>query len=233
MSLKNNWKILCLMVVFLFSALPSVIAQSEKSPLEEEYIKIKIPERTVIPFKMPQTIKGNQLIMGQTIELLTTRDIIIDDYVVIKYRAPVLADVTAIEKAGYVSQGGKIGFSVNHVRAIDGTKVYIKSILQNEAEDHMGANIAVSVIICPLFLLAKGEEAEISGGMEFKGYVENDTYIRVRKSDLLSGAEIQKLEEKREIEERNDRQRLEKEREERKKKEASKENKELSSPNDR
>jgi len=158
--------------------------------------KVKIPERTVIPVKLTQHLKGDQVTIGQSVDFEVARDIIIDNFIVIKRGAPAYGDITTAEKGGYVSQGGKIGLAIDHCKAIDGSKVYLKSILQKEQESHMGANIAASVIVCPLFLLMRGEEAEIPIGTQFKSYVENEVFVEVLASEKLTDKEISEIQEK-------------------------------------
>ena len=189
---------------------------SVTSPLFAD--KIKIPERTVIPVKLIQHLKGGQVIVGQSVDFEVARDIILDNFIVIKRGAPAYGNITSSDKAGYVSQGGKIGLNIDYCKAIDGTKVYLKSILQREGESHMGANIAASIIVCPLILVAKGDEAEIPLGTEYKSYTETDTYVKVLVKDKLSADDINQIE----IREAEERKRKEKERQEeieRKKKE--------------
>lgn len=184
----------------------------------EKALKIKIPERTVIPVRLIQHLKGGDSMVGQSVDFEVATDIIIDNFVVIKYKAPAYATVTAAEKAGYVSQGGKIGLSMDYAKAVDGSKVYLKSILGEQAEDHMGANIAASIIICPLILAVKGDEAEIPPGREFKAYVQNDVDIEVLASAKMSDSEMQLIEQKqREERERIERERIEKEKKEKEK----------------
>jgi len=182
--------------------------------------KVKIPERTVIPVKLIQHLKGDQVTVGQSVDFEVARDIIINNFIVIKRGAPAYADITTTEKGGYVSKGGKIGLAIDYCKAIDGSKVYLKSILQKEQESHMGANIAASVIVCPLFLLARGEEAEIPVGTEFKSYVENDVFVAVLASEKLTDSEIHEIQEK-EIEEKKrlEQERIEKEKREKEEKE--------------
>jgi len=201
--------LISLLCLFLMGNLG--LAQETK----EACTKIKIPERTVIPVKLIQPLKGDSVIMGQVVDFEVSQDIIINNYIVIRRAAPAYATVTAADKAGYVSQGGKISLSMDYCKAIDGSKIYLRSMLGREAEDHMGANIAASVLICPLILAAKGEEAEIPVGTEFKAYVENDSIVTVLVGTELSHEEIQQIQQK-ELEERE---RLEKERIEQEKRE--------------
>ena len=156
--------------------------------------EVKIPERTVVPIKLIQTLKGDEITVGQSVDFEVSRNIILDNFVVIKRGAPAYGNITSSEEAGYVSQGGKIGFSIDYCKAIDGSKVYLKSILQKEAESHMGANIAASIIVCPLILLARGEEAEIPAGTEFKAYVENEVLVNVEPSEMLTDLQIEQME---------------------------------------
>jgi len=183
-----------------------------------EQIKIKIPERTVVPITLIQNLRGGDVLVGSSVDFKVTRNIIIDDYIVIKSGAPAYGSVTSAEEAGYVSSGGKIGLSIDYCNAIDGTKVYLKSILQQKGKSSMGANIAASIIICPLILLVKGDEAEIPLGTEFKSYTESSVDVKVFVKDKLSREELNQVE-IRETEEREQREKERQEEIERKKKE--------------
>jgi len=141
--------------------------------------QVKIPERTIVPVKLTQHLKGKDLLVGQSVDFEVSRDIMIDNFIVIKHGAPAYGTVTSVDKAGYVSQGGKISLSIDYCKAVDGTKVYLKSVIGKEEESHMGANVAASVLLCPLILAAKGDEAEMPEGTEFRSYVENDVVVEV------------------------------------------------------
>jgi len=195
-----------------------------------EQIRIKIPERTVVPIVLIQNLKGSEIMVGTSVDFKVLRDIIIDDYIVIKSGAPAYGSVTSAVEAKTVSRGGKIGLSLDYCKAIDGTKVYLKSILQEKGESAMGANIAASVIVCPLILVAKGDEAEIPLGTEFKSYTESDTDVKVLVKDKLSSEEINQID----IREAEEREKREKERQEEiERKEKEKREKELEEEMDR
>ena len=181
-------------------------------------IRIRIPERTVVPLTLIQNIKGSGVLVGSSVDFRVTRNIIIDEYIVIKSGAPAYGTVTSAEEAGYVSSGGKVGLSIDYCKAIDGKKVYLKSILEYKGKSSMGANIAASIILCPLILLAKGEEAEIPLGTEFKSYTQTDVDVLVFVKDKLSSEELNQIE-IREAEEREKRERERLEEIEQKKKE--------------
>jgi hypothetical protein len=202
-------------LAFLILTVPFVFADQPT----EETVKIKIPERTVVPVKLIKQLKGDSCIVGQSCDFEVSRNIIIDNHILIKRGAPAYGFVTSAEKAGYVSQGGKIGIAMDYCKAVDNSKVYLRSILGEEAEDHMGFNIAASMIFCSLILLAKGDEAEIPAGREFRAYVENDAFVEVIASNQLSDEAREKIEQK----EKEERERKEKERERKEKERQEKE----------
>ncbi len=101
--MKKTLSTIAAVLVLLLTVLS--LAQESK----EESIKIKVPERTVIPVRLVQNLKGGDLTVGQSIDFEVSMDIIIDGYIVIKRGIPAHATVTTAQKAGYVSQGGKLG----------------------------------------------------------------------------------------------------------------------------
>jgi hypothetical protein len=200
--------------------IPKPIMVSEPKPLSQEYSKIKIPERTVIPVRLIQHLKGGRVNIGQCVDFEVARDIIIDNFLVIKHGAPAYGDITASKRAGYVSRGGKIGLNIDYCKAMDGSKIYLKSILHKEEESHVGANVAASVLLCPLILVAKGEEAELLIGTEFKAYVKDDVFVKMLAIEKLTDRDIHETQQ-RAIEERKrlEKERIEKEKREKEKKE--------------
>ena len=141
-------------MVLVLTGLP--LAQESK----EEPIKIKVPERTVIPVKLSRSVKGAELAVGQSIDFEVSMDIIVDKYVVIKRGAPAYATVTTAQKAGYVSQGGKLGFSMDHCKAVDGSRVYLKSVIGREGGGSNGSEYCCEHSHLPSDPGdAKGEEA--------------------------------------------------------------------------
>ncbi len=191
----------------------------EPKTFPQGYHKVKIPERSVVPIKLIQHLKGGQVVIGQNVDFEVSTDIIVDNFIVVKQGAPAYGNITVAGKAGYVSQGGKIGLNIDYCKATDGSKIYLKSVLQKEAESHMGGNIAASVLLCPLLLAVKGEEAELPIGTEFKSYTENDVIVKVLASEKLTDRDIDQILQK-EIEERKriEEERIEKEKREEKKK---------------
>lgn len=209
-------KKLMLLILIAASVFVSSFVSADES---KETFEVLLPERTVIPVRLIQNIEGKDVMVGQSVDFEVSRDIIINNFLLIRRGAPAYGTITSAEKASYISQGGKLGFSMDYCKAVDGQKIYLKSVLSREGESHMGANIAASVILCPLIMLARGKEAKIVKGTEFKAYTENDIKVEVEVSRKLTEEQINKMQK----EEREEIERLEKERLEEEKREKEQE----------
>jgi len=79
----KKW-IALLMFLFIFVVAPYTFSEEGNPEQILNNILIKIPERTVVPLTLVQNIKGSGVLVGSTVDFRVTRNIIIDDYIVIK-----------------------------------------------------------------------------------------------------------------------------------------------------
>ena len=95
----------------------------------------------------------------------------------IKSGSPVEASVT-FEKRGNIGKSGKITITDLHTNAVDGTYVPLSSSIIANPDDKMVLSIILSVCICPLFLLIKGEEALVPAGTTKTLYTVSEVFIK-------------------------------------------------------
>lgn len=65
-----------------------------------------------------------------------------------------------------------------HTTAVDGTYIPLSGSVSAKPDDKMTVSIVLSVLICPLFLLMKGDEAQVPAGTTKTAYTITDTYIK-------------------------------------------------------
>ena len=112
--------------------------------------------------------------MGSTVSMAVAQDVTVDGHVVIASNTPATATVNWAEEKGMVGKAGKISFSVDATRAVDGTRIPLKATVGQKGTDKETAAVATGIICCPLFLMMKGEEASFPAGTETKAYVEGN-----------------------------------------------------------
>lgn len=77
-----------------------------------------------------------------------------------------------------MGKSGEITVSDFHTTAVDGTYIPLSATVSAKPDDKMVTSIVLSVHICPLFLLMKGEEAQLNSGATKTAYTVLDTYIK-------------------------------------------------------
>jgi hypothetical protein len=99
---------------------------------------------------------------------------------VIKAGTPVVAIVESAESAGMVGQAGKITIAIQSTTAVDGTAIPLTGIFYSKGDSKTGESVAVSVILCPLGLLCKGDEGDIPAGAEARALTLGEFEISVK-----------------------------------------------------
>ena len=96
--------------------------------------------------------------------------------VLIKQGALVNAKVVKVNKRGRVGIPGRITIDEFYATAVNGRKIPLAGVIQNNAKSKMGLSIGLSVLI-PLFLLMHGEDTQIPQGAQYTLYTAENTQI--------------------------------------------------------
>jgi len=129
--------------------------------------------------RLTDTISSNSASMGSNVSFQVVGDVKVNGKVVIRAGEMGTAQVTASESNGILGQAGKLIISDFSTRAVDGSFVPLRATLTNEGKSKMGVSIVVSWLICPLFLLMKGGEAQVPAGTEKTVYVAADVDVAI------------------------------------------------------
>jgi len=140
---------------------------------------VELKDGTLVILRVQETINPEVMGPGDIVKLEVAEDVKVDNKVVIERGTPAIAEVVTAEKKGYVGKAGRIALAVRSTTAVDGQKVPLRGTIRREGEEKVGTSVAVSVIVCPLALLMKGESATIPAGSEVKAYVDSTLQIKV------------------------------------------------------
>lgn len=134
--------------------------------------ELTIKAGTPVPVRLQEAVDSETSTAGQTIRFLVTRDITVDDIVVIKAGSEVVGDVTYSQKTGSLGKEGKVFIVVRYATAVDGTRVPLRANLSQTGDE----KVALSWMVCPFI---KGTSSLIPAGTETKAYVDYDTKITI------------------------------------------------------
>ena len=132
--------------------------------------EITIKAGTPVPVRIDETVSSESATAGQTIRCFVTRDVFVDDFIVIKAGTEVVAEVTYSQKTGSLGKEGKVFLVVRNTIATDKTIVPLRANLSQTGDE----KVALSWMICPFI---KGTQSMIPSGTETKAYVDYDTKV--------------------------------------------------------
>ncbi|MFN7928454.1 MAG: PEGA domain-containing protein [Blastocatellia bacterium] len=152
--------------------------------LAQTPLQAKLPEGTEVRLKLMQALSSGTVQAGQTISFQVLDEIKVDDVVVIAEGAPAWGTITEAEGKKTMGRGGKLAVQIDYVKAVDGSKVPLRS---NSVAQGKGRGAAVGVATtasvlffwpaAPFFLLMKGKNVEIPRGQHVAAFVDGDRMI--------------------------------------------------------
>jgi|GEM_PF-359222 len=140
-----------------------------------------LPAGTPIIIQNTETISSNNLTSGSTVNFQVMKDIIVDNKVLIKSGSISTAQVVYAKRKNLIGIAGEITISDFSVNAVDGSYVPLRATLSSKGEDKVGLSAGLGFILCPLFLLMKGEDATIPSGTTKSVYTMADIVINIER----------------------------------------------------
>jgi len=139
---------------------------------------LTLPGGVPVNIRILETISSQDLESGATVRFSVLNDVVRDGVVIIKNGTMGRATISTGKKAGYIGKGGKITISDFSVDAIDGTVIPLSATIQSEGDDKLVASVVLSLFLCPLFLLMKGEQAVLPAGTQKTVFTSGEVQVK-------------------------------------------------------
>jgi formate dehydrogenase assembly factor FdhD len=136
-----------------------------------------LQEGTIVEVMTTEAIDSKSAQEGQTIYLEVADDVQVNGKTVIASGSIVKGEITEASKAKMMGKAGKIDFTIDYVKAIDGTNIRVRSAKSFSGKNKQGGVIAAAVIVSPVALFIKGKDVTIEKGKKFRVYVDKDYAI--------------------------------------------------------
>lgn len=138
---------------------------------------------TPIIIKCTETISTRDVVSGGTVNFAVVSDVKDSNgKILIKAGTPVTAEISFVKSRGLVGRSGEVTITDFHTTAVDGTYVPLSGSVSAKPDDSMTLSIVLSVLVCPLFLLMKGDDAQLPAGTTKTAYTVSDVYIKAIRS---------------------------------------------------
>jgi hypothetical protein len=116
-----------------------------------------------------------------------TEDVKVGDVIAIARGSTATGHVIEAEGKKRLGRGGKLSFTVDAVKAVDGTNVRLRASSARKGGEKTGGVVAAAVIVSPLFLLMHGKDVNIPKGTELNAYIDGDREITLGGPPSISG----------------------------------------------
>lgn len=144
--------------------------------------QITIPDGTKVRVQLDQTLTSATADEGQQVQLTVIDKIRVGDVIVIDEGARVTGTVVMAKEKGRMGKSGKLDFSIDRARAVDGEWVPLRyEAIKKAGESHatstgvLTAGLAVVFWpAAPFMLLRKGKDTTINKGVQFDVYTDRN-----------------------------------------------------------
>lgn len=141
-----------------------------------------VSDGTKIRVRLDQMISSATADQGQPVELSVTEPVYVNNQVVIPEGARVTGTVTEAHEKRRMGRAGKLDFSIDRVRGVDGGWIPLRYTITKKNGDSKAVTTGVltagaAVLFwpaAPAFLLMKGKDVTINKGMVFDTFTDGD-----------------------------------------------------------
>ena len=144
---------------------PAVLPGQQPTPRT-----IRIPDATPLRLSLMDRLSSATNEADDPIDFEVTEDVKVGDVVVFPRGSPARGHVVEVEPKGRLGRAGRLNFSVDNVKAPDGTNVRLRASSLRKGEEKSG-------LLSPLSLIMRGKDVTISKGTNFNAYVDGDRDI--------------------------------------------------------
>ncbi len=133
---------------------------------------IVIKQGTEVLLRVMEKLKSGVVKKGQIIQFLVEKAVKDKEgNILIEDDAYAYGVITESKKAGMFGTSGKLGLQLDKVEAFNGVDVPLRGENENEGTDSTGAVVAGALLVTPLSVLFRGENAVIPAGTILRAYV--------------------------------------------------------------
>jgi len=158
-------------LVFVFSLLGASTLAAERPNT------LKVPDATALRLSLTEDLSSATNEVDNPVHFEVVEDVKIGEVVAIPRGATAVGHVVEAEPRRRMGRAGKLNFSVDFVKAPDGTNLRLRASSARKGEDKTGTVIVGTVLLSPLFLIMRGKDINIPKGTVIAAYIDGDREI--------------------------------------------------------
>lgn len=143
-----------------------------------------IPMDTILHVELVEEISSKSIKKGAPVPLRLQENLIVNDVIVVPAGTDVEGVVTQAKKNGMFGRSGKLEFSINSVKTVNGVRIPLEYLTKKEAGSDGGAVAVATAVTLIGGLFMKGKNVSFPAGSVFDARVTSDTDLNVTLEEL-------------------------------------------------
>lgn len=136
---------------------------------------LKVPDGTIVRIILTESLSSGANHQNDAVHLEVTEDVNVAGRVVIAKGAPAIGRVSEAEPKGKWGHSGKLAFSVDYAKAVDGNNVRLRA---NSTQGGQDSKAALMLGLSGAF--KHGKDVRVAKGTTMDAYVDGDRDVTVR-----------------------------------------------------
>lgn len=154
---------------------------AQLTPVTPSSSKVVLPESTEIKLTLEKSLKSGADKVGEEVPYEVARDVYTPfpaHILLVPAGTPAFGKVTRSSRRGMLGKAGKLEFTCDYVRALDGTHISLRSEKTTASgRSNSGANVAAVLLFAPGYLLINGRDTTVDKGKEITAFVDQETLL--------------------------------------------------------
>jgi hypothetical protein len=138
---------------------------------------LKVPDGTALRLSLTETLSSATNEVDNPVHFEVLEDVKLEGVTAIPKGSTAVAHVVEAEPRKRMGRAGKLNFTVDHVKAPDGSNLRLRALSTRKGEDKTGTVIVGTVLLSPFFLIMRGKDITIPKGTEIPAYIDGDREV--------------------------------------------------------
>jgi hypothetical protein len=148
---------------------------------------IKVPDATALRLVLSDPLSSATNEVDDPVRFEVTEEVKVGGIVVIAKGSTAVGHVVEVEPKRRLGRAGKLNFTLDHVKAVDGSNLRLRASSTRKGDDKTGTVIVGTVLLTPLFLIMRGKDVSIPQGMAMIAYIDGDRDIQLSSDVSAAG----------------------------------------------
>lgn len=161
----------------LIEAMFARASDSPPGPERVESASIEIPDSTEIRVRLLTPISSSTARMEDPLRFEVVEDVVIEGHLIVAKGAEAKGRVTEAQKSRSFGRSGKLSFSIDSVRAVDGTALPVRSTREMKGDARVGGTVVAVALVGVFGGFVKGKNIDVPAGTEYSVFTSGERKI--------------------------------------------------------